>query len=61
VKVSTATKDGLGEVGKFGFVEASLDDSFARAEFLAKKAMALACSALAVAAALPLASRGLLV
>ena len=45
VKVSTATKDGLGEVGKFAFVEASLDESFAGAEFLAKKAMALVGSA----------------
>jgi hypothetical protein len=35
VKVSTATKNRLGEIGEFAFVEASLDNSVACVEFLA--------------------------
>ena len=34
VEVTAAAKDGLGAVGKFGFVEASVDASLVRVEFL---------------------------
>jgi hypothetical protein len=35
VKITAAAKDGLGAIGKFSFVEASLDDSLAYSEFVA--------------------------
>jgi hypothetical protein len=59
VNVSTAAKNRPGEIGKFAFIEASLDNSVACVKFLAKAAMALACGGVALTAALALASRGL--
>ena len=56
VEISTAAKDGLGEIGELGFVEASLDGAFASVEFLAEDAVALARGVFALAAVLPLAS-----
>jgi hypothetical protein len=35
VEITAAAKDGLGAIGKFGFVKASLDDSLACSEFVA--------------------------
>jgi hypothetical protein len=61
VEVATTTKDGLGEVREFGFVEAALDGAFACVEFLAEDAVAFARGVFAMAAVLPLASRRLLV
>jgi hypothetical protein len=61
VKIAAAAKDGLGTIGEFGFVEASLDDSLACPEFLTQKAMTFARGDFALAAVLPLASVRLLV
>ena len=54
VEVTAAAKDGLGAVGKFGFVEASADDSLVSVEFLTQKAMASASDAFALETVLPL-------
>ena len=61
VEVAAAAQNGLGAIGEFGFVEASLDDSLACLEFLAQKAMASASGVIALATVLPLASVRLLV
>ena len=61
VEITAAAKDGLGAIGEFGFVEASLDDSLACSEFVAQMAMASASDVFALAAVLPLASVCLLV
>jgi hypothetical protein len=61
VEVTAAAKDGLGAIGEFGFVEASLDASLACLEIVAQKAMASARGDFALAAVLPLASVRLLV
>jgi aminoglycoside phosphotransferase family enzyme len=60
VKVTAAAKDGLGTIGEFGFVEASLDESLPCLEFLTQKAMASARGVFALAAVLLLASVRLL-
>jgi hypothetical protein len=57
VEVAAAAQDGLGAIGEFGFVEASLDDSLACLEFFTQKAMASASGGVfALAAVLLLAS-----
>ena len=61
VEITAAAKDGLGAIGEFGFVEASLDDSLACLEFLTQKAMASARGVFLLAAVLLLASVRLLV
>ena len=61
MEVTAAAKNGLGAIGKFGFVETSVDDSLACLEFLTQKAMASASGVFALAAVLPLASVRLLV
>jgi hypothetical protein len=61
VEVTAAAKDGLGAVGEFVFVEASVDDSLMRVEFLTQKAMASASGIFALEAVLPFASVRLLV
>jgi hypothetical protein len=61
VEVTATAKDGLGAVGEFGFVEASVDDSLACVEFLTQKAMAPASDVFALEAVLPSASIRLLV
>ena len=61
VEVTTAAKDGLGALGKFSFVEASVDNSLACLEFLTQKAMASASDVFGLEAVLPFASVRLLV
>jgi hypothetical protein len=61
VEVTAAAKDGLGAVGEFGFVEASVDDSLVCVEFLTQKAMASASDVFALEAVLLFASVRLLV
>jgi hypothetical protein len=61
VEFAAAAQDGLGAIGEFGFVEASLDDSLVCVEFLTQKAMASASDIFALAAVLPFASVRLLV
>jgi hypothetical protein len=61
VEVTATAQDGLGTIGEFGFVEASLDDSLTCLEFLPQKAMASARGVCALAAVLPLATVRLLV
>ena len=57
-EVAAAAKDGLGEIGEFGFIEALLDEAFARVEFFAQDAVAFAGGSFAMAANLLLASGG---
>ena len=61
MEVTAAAKDGFGAVGKFGFVEPSVDDSLVRLKFLTQKAMAFASDVFALEAVMPLASVRLLV
>jgi hypothetical protein len=57
VEVAATTQDGLGAIGEFGFVEASLDDSLACLELFTQKAMTSASGGVfALAAVLLLAS-----
>jgi len=59
--VAIGSKDGLGAVGEFGFVEASANDSLERVEFLTQEAMTSASAVFALEAVLPFASVRVLV